>query len=164
MVGRQWPFLISLAVIAADRLSKHWIETRFQPWDVVSVIPGLFQIVHTRNTGIAFGMLGGSGEAGRWALIVFALAVMALVISLLWSIYKNGLRVWLRNVGLNLGTAGELLLFLVRRQNFVFEAIAEQTDQSATLWHDIERSTLQVQINAQSPAIFSAGIQPSIAA
>ena len=88
MVGRQWPFLISLAVIAADRLSKHWIETRFQPWDVVSVIPGLFQIVHTRNTGIAFGMLGGSGEAGRWALIVFALAVMALVISLLWTATK----------------------------------------------------------------------------
>lgn len=56
---------------------------------------------------------------------IFVWVVVALLgISLLWSIYKNGLRVWLRNVGLNLSTAGELLLFLVRRRNFVLLPLA----------------------------------------
>jgi len=85
MIARFWPFLLSLIVIALDRASKHWIETQFRAWDVVVVIPGLFQIVHTRNTGIAFGFLGGNGQLGQWALILFSLAVMALVVSLLWT-------------------------------------------------------------------------------
>lgn len=88
MLSRAWPFLLSLAIIGIDRLSKHWIETSFRAWDIVVVIPGLFQIVHTRNTGIAFGMLGGNGPIGQWLLVGFSLAVMALVISLLWSASK----------------------------------------------------------------------------
>ncbi|HHY55234.1 MAG TPA: hypothetical protein GYA08_07335 [Chloroflexi bacterium] len=44
------------------------------------------------------------------------IAVLALLlISLLWSIYKNGPVAWWRKVSLNLGTAGELLTFTVRR-------------------------------------------------
>ena len=46
--------------------------------------------------------------------------VLALLgISLVWSVYRNGPLNWWRNTGLMLGTAGELLLFFVRRQNFV---------------------------------------------
>lgn len=53
-----------------------------------------------------------------WRVFVWSI-LAALVISLVWSIYKSGPRIWLRNVRLNLGTAGELLTFLVMRQNFV---------------------------------------------
>jgi hypothetical protein len=53
-----------------------------------------------------------------WRVFVWSIVVL-LVISLAWSIYKNGLRIWLRNVWLNLSTVGELLTFLVLRQNFV---------------------------------------------
>jgi lysophospholipase L1-like esterase len=53
-----------------------------------------------------------------WRIFVWSI-VAVLVISLVWSIYKDGPRVWLRNAGLNLGTAGELLVFFVRRQHFV---------------------------------------------
>ncbi len=88
MIERIWPFLISLAVVLLDRATKHWIETQFRPWDVVTVISGFFQIVHTRNSGIAFGMLGGTGKPGQWLLIVFSLCVMALVVSLLWTSSK----------------------------------------------------------------------------
>jgi signal peptidase II len=88
MFSRAWPFLLSLAVIALDRASKHWIETSFRAWDVVVIIPGFFQIVHTRNTGIAFGMLGGNGQLGQWLLVAFSLAVMGVVISLLWAASK----------------------------------------------------------------------------
>lgn len=92
MLSRHWPFLISAAVIVLDRLSKHRIETQFRAWDVVAVIPGFFQIVHTRNTGIAFGMFGENGSAGQWVLIAFSIAVMALVVSLLWTACKPASR------------------------------------------------------------------------
>ncbi len=92
MIATAWPFLISLGVVVLDRASKHWIETQFRAWDVVSVIPGVFQIVHTRNTGIAFGLLGGNGPAGKWLLIGFALAIMALVLSLLWTASRPATR------------------------------------------------------------------------
>jgi len=88
MIATAWPFLLSLAIVGLDRASKHWIESQFRAWDVISVIPGLFQIVHTRNTGIAFGMLGGNGFTGRWLLVAFSLAIMALVVTLLWSASK----------------------------------------------------------------------------
>ncbi len=58
-----------------------------------------------------------------WRFFIWAIVAL-LAISLLWSIYKNGLRTWLRTVGLNLGTAGELLVFFVRRQNFVLLPLA----------------------------------------
>ena len=92
MMANAWPFLLSLAIIVLDRASKHWIETQFRAWDVISVIPGLFQIVHTRNTGIAFGMLGGNGFTGRWLLVIFSLAIMAVVISLLWTASRPAAR------------------------------------------------------------------------
>lgn len=53
-----------------------------------------------------------------WSIFVWSIVAL-LVVSLVWSIYKNGPRIWLRNVRLNLGTAGELLTFLVMRQNFI---------------------------------------------
>lgn len=49
-----------------------------------------------------------------WRALGFAVLAL-LVISLAWSIYKNGLAAWWRKVSINLGTAGELLIFIVRR-------------------------------------------------
>jgi signal peptidase II len=86
-LARYWPFFVSLSVIIADRASKWIIETRFEAWDIVRVIPGLFQIIHTRNTGIAFGMFAepGNEKLGNRILIGFSLAVMVLIGCLLWK-------------------------------------------------------------------------------
>lgn len=46
------------------------------------------------------------------------LIVLALAGSLLWSIYKNGLRHWLRNLAVSLTTVGELLLYTIQRRRF----------------------------------------------
>jgi len=88
-VNRWWPFLAAAAVILLDRGTKDLIEMKVTAWDVLPVIPGLFQIIHTRNTGIAFGMFAdGDGSRGKWLLILFSLAVMGLVGSLLWTACK----------------------------------------------------------------------------
>lgn len=109
-VRRFWPVFAALAVVAADRASKLLIETRFQAWDTLTVIPGLFQIVHARNTGIAFGVFSEGGAGGRnWLLVAFSLAVMGLVGHLLWSAMKPGSNEhWTMRAALGLVLGGAL--------------------------------------------------------
>ena len=77
MRHRVTPFLIAAVVILLDRLTKGMIKTHISAYDTLTVIPGLFNIVHTENPGIAFGML--SNATGAWrnvVLIGFSAAVL----------------------------------------------------------------------------------------
>jgi len=79
------PFLIAAVVVILDRFTKALIKTHFSAYDTTTVIPGLFNIVHTENPGIAFGML--ANASGPWrdlvligfsALVLIAISVMLL--------------------------------------------------------------------------------------
>ena len=85
MRHRLVPFLIAAAVVLLDRLTKGVIKTHIGAYDTITVIPGLFNIVHTENPGIAFGLL--SNATGPWrnilligfsAVVLVAIAVMLL--------------------------------------------------------------------------------------
>jgi signal peptidase II len=68
--------ILSLAVTAADRLTKTLVERMTLSGWRRPVIPGFFDLVHTRNPGIAFGLLADSPLPWmRMALI--ALSVVA---------------------------------------------------------------------------------------
>ena len=82
---RWFPFLVAAVIFALDRASKAWIEAHVQFWETRLVIPGLFQIVHTRNKGIAFGIFNDSGSSvSTWLLVGFSVAVLLFVFRLLW--------------------------------------------------------------------------------
>jgi signal peptidase II len=77
MLRRLVPFLIAAAVVLLDRITKAAIKSHLGAYDTSTVIPGLFNIVHTENPGIAFGLL--SNAAGPWRSIVligFSAAVL----------------------------------------------------------------------------------------
>jgi signal peptidase II len=85
MRHRLVPFLIAAVVVLLDRLTKGMIKTHIGVYDTITVIPGLFNIVHTENPGIAFGLL--SNTTGPWrnilligfsAVVLVAIAVMLL--------------------------------------------------------------------------------------
>jgi len=77
---------LSAAVLALDRLTKWIIETRVSAFDVHTVIPGFFDIVHSENRGVAFGIFNDTpSDWRRLALIVFALAAVVVVAALLWK-------------------------------------------------------------------------------
>jgi signal peptidase II len=109
---RRWPFALAAAVIVADRVSKRIIEAHVSDWEIIRVIPGLFQIVHARNAGIAFGIFSEQGSGGgRLLLVAFSLAVMALVGNLLWGACRNAKEHWTLAAALALvlgGAAGNL--------------------------------------------------------
>jgi len=76
---------ISAMVFAVDRITKSIIEARVSTFDVHPVIPGFFDIVHSQNRGVAFGLMNDSNSAWRTvALIVFSAAALLLVAGMLW--------------------------------------------------------------------------------
>jgi signal peptidase II len=84
MAAIWWPYGVAAGVVALDRATKWLIETRVAEWESYPVIPGFFQIVHARNTGIAFSMLAQSGKTSM-LLIAFTVAVLALILWLTWN-------------------------------------------------------------------------------
>ena len=74
------------AVVALDRLTKWIVETRVSLVDSFRVIPGFFDIVHTQNRGVAFGLLDDSACGWQSAiLVVLSLAAVGLLSALLWN-------------------------------------------------------------------------------
>jgi signal peptidase II len=77
---------LAALVFAADRFSKWLVETRVSAMDTYHVIPGFFDIVHSENRGVAFGILNDSTNEWRTILlVVLAAAAVIFVASLLWN-------------------------------------------------------------------------------
>jgi signal peptidase II len=66
--------VVMAAVVAADQLGKHLIETSITPGEEHKLLPGI-DLVNTRNRGVAFGFLPGS-HTGVTILIGVALVVL----------------------------------------------------------------------------------------
>ena len=81
MRHRLVPFLIGAVVVVLDRFTKGLIKTHFSAYDSVTVIPGLFNIVHTENPGIAFGMLANASGPWRDILLIGFSAIVLIAIS-----------------------------------------------------------------------------------
>ena len=78
MTLRALSWAISAAVFALDRITKVWIENRVSLWDTHSVIPGFFNIVHTKNRGAAFGMFS-DGDSQLRTLFLIGVSVGVLL-------------------------------------------------------------------------------------
>jgi signal peptidase II len=81
MRHRLVPFLIAAVVVVLDRLTKEMIKMHLSVYDSITVIPGLFNIVHVENPGIAFGMLANASGAWRHVLLIGFSAVILVAIS-----------------------------------------------------------------------------------
>jgi signal peptidase II len=81
----RWLWL-ALAVLVADQISKRAIAAAIEPGGLQVIIPGFFNLVHTNNSGVAFGILADAHSAWVvWLLILFSLGVMGLLGWLLLS-------------------------------------------------------------------------------
>ena len=84
-VNGRLPWL-ALTVLVADQVTKRVISQVLPIDGITVVIPGLFNLVHTDNRGVAFGILADAHSP--WVaslLIAFSLAVMCLLAWLLVS-------------------------------------------------------------------------------
>ena len=83
-------FLVSLLVIALDRITKIEVARSIRLGDAHVVIPKVFRITHVLNTGAAFSLFGDSAspERVRWLLVGFSLlaAVIVAIVLLLRNV------------------------------------------------------------------------------
>jgi signal peptidase II len=90
MTRRLTAFLIAIGVFGVDRWSKWLVDNRFGAYDTWAVIPGFFNIVHSQNPGVAFGILSENTSHMR-TLLLAAMSVVAIFIlaALLWRIDRQ---------------------------------------------------------------------------
>ena len=69
--------LLSVAIVALDQATKVLIQNTFYPGRVVPVVPGLFSVTCVRNTGAAWGILGGLNE---WLALLSVVVLLGIVI------------------------------------------------------------------------------------
>jgi len=110
MVQRFIPFAVAAAVFGLDRVTKDLIKSRIALWDApVAVLPGLLNIVHTENPGIAFGLLANIANPWRDAfLITFAIVVLAVISIILFRLGRGTAPPALLRGGLALVMGGAL--------------------------------------------------------
>jgi signal peptidase II len=111
----RWIWFV-LAVLAVDQLSKFAVERFTALGSVRVVIPGYFNLVHTNNPGVAFGLLADSESPWMTSLLIaFSTAVMVFLVWLLVT-GRAGARLGQAGMALILGgAAGNVMDRLLRR-------------------------------------------------
>ena len=87
MSRRTLSLTLAAVVLLGDRVTKVWIESHLSFSDTIPVIPGVFNIVHTQNRGMAFGLFSDGASASRNLLLAaVALVVLLFVAGLIWRL------------------------------------------------------------------------------
>ncbi len=110
MSRRLCAYGLAAAWFALDRVTKLLVQDGMNPEDVSTVIPGFFNLVYTKNRGIAFSLLSNSESEWRsFFLIGLTALVIAFVASILWQSSPRGMAASrLSHVGLSLVLGGAL--------------------------------------------------------
>ena len=104
---RGWLLVLSILIVAADRLTKWLASTRIEVGNNLQVIPHVFAISHVENPGAAFSLFNDSSspERVRWLLLIFSLVAAVAVLA---ALVKLGRRITATSVGLALILGGAL--------------------------------------------------------
>ena len=97
---------IALALAALDQLTKAMVRARLPLEEIGSVRlwPGVFQLTHTQNRGMAFSLLWDQ----RWLLVLAAVVIGGLIVQTERRAAKSGGLERLYGIGLAMALAGAL--------------------------------------------------------
>ncbi|HKJ87984.1 MAG TPA: signal peptidase II [Gammaproteobacteria bacterium] len=82
-----WPWLLAAVILVSDQVTKYLVQTILSTGQGIVLIPGLLNLVHAQNKGVAFGVLA---AAGGWQVPLLAV---------LTSLVILGLGIWLFRLG-----------------------------------------------------------------
>jgi signal peptidase II len=69
---------LTLAIIAADQFAKALVRGAVSPFETRPIIPGVIDVVHVRNEGVAFGLFNTTNLQNKWIYTTgLALAALA---------------------------------------------------------------------------------------
>ena len=78
LAGTRWVWL-SLAVLAADRVTKLLLDRMTSPGFEHAIIPGFLNLVHARNRGVAFSIFADSNSPWLRAALIFLLSAAVVI-------------------------------------------------------------------------------------
>jgi signal peptidase II len=82
--GRMTLIALAVSALVADQLSKFAVEKYIAPGSQRVVVPGVLNLLHTTNPGVAFGLFAGSASPWKPLLLVgFSVVVIGMLIWLL---------------------------------------------------------------------------------
>jgi len=92
----QMQLAVFTVLLAADQLSKWWIEQQM-PFFHMVVIDGFFNVVKAHNFGVAFSMFADWNHEYRTTLLLGVTIGIALVVAAWWwrERHKKGIESWL---------------------------------------------------------------------
>ncbi|HEU4786445.1 MAG TPA: signal peptidase II [Gemmatimonadaceae bacterium] len=107
-IGRRWilPMSVASVVVLADQLAKATVRRHVPLYDTVSVIPGVFDLTHVRNTGAAFGLFNAVDFPFK-SVVMMVVAFGALIAIAAYAV-RLGTHERLARVGLALILGGAL--------------------------------------------------------
>lgn len=82
-------FVIAILVIAADRLSKLWVQHNIRPGHARVIIPKVFRITHVMNTGAAFSMFADASHQNWVRIGLISFSILAAIVMLV-LIFRMG--------------------------------------------------------------------------
>jgi signal peptidase II len=97
--------LIAAVIIALDQLTKYLINATVPLYARIEVLPGLLDIIHIRNSGIAFGLFKQFGSEYRVLSLAAITAVTLLLIAYLTTQVRQQHRLEITSLSLILGGA-----------------------------------------------------------
>jgi len=77
-----WVASIISVIVVLDQYTKHLVADRMRLFDVITVIPGFFNITYVRNKGAAFSLFAGMPDALRIGFFISATVIALVVIGL----------------------------------------------------------------------------------
>ena len=97
--------LISVLVIGLDQYTKHLVVTSMPLYERIELIPGVLDLIHIRNSGIAFGLLKQFGSQYKLAAMLLISAVALVLLAVLVTQVKKHQKLQLLCLSLILGGA-----------------------------------------------------------
>lgn len=105
-LSRLLSVLIAVVVLVGDQMTKAVVENSIPEHTQVPVLPGFFNLTHTKNAGAAFGLFSDSPAPWKTALlIVVSGALLLTVVGIVW---RSRQLHWETGVGLALILGGAL--------------------------------------------------------
>lgn len=97
---------LAIVLLVLDRWTKHLVASTMELYSHEDVVPGLFRLYHTRNTGIAFSLFDDAGPLVKeWILPAVGVLAVGFIIYLF---FQTAASAWLTRLSLALIFAGAL--------------------------------------------------------
>ena len=98
--------VLALLIAVADQTTKFLVERGIPEHAIIPVIPGLLNLTHTKNPGVAFGLFSDSPAPWKTALlVVVSAALLAVVVYTVWHARELH---WASSVGVALIAGGAI--------------------------------------------------------